>query len=187
MKHLPSTIPQVQQQVPHKSDVAVLDVDGSTKSSDVLCHIVAEDDRSHRRLARTRAAHEQHLALLLALATLRRTHGDYRRPECLAAQREYMYVLFMLFRTLIAFASLQHGFKAQALPATPTPLCDGGVLALTTLFKACEPIIVVLLLTLQSSFHIADYGSLWSQISSMSRCIRWLDGIRLNSMPYLSF
>jgi hypothetical protein len=60
-------------------------------------------------------------------------------------------------------------------------------LALTTLFKACEPIIVVLLLTLQSSFHIADYGSLWSQISSMSRCIRWLDGIRLNSMPYLSF
>ena len=98
-----------------------------------------------------------------------------------------MYVLFMLFRTLIAFASLQHGFKAQALPATPTPLCDGGVLALTTLFKACEPIIVVLLLTLQSSFHIADYGSLWSQISSMLRCIRWLDGIRLNSMPYLSF
>ena len=52
----------------------MLNVDGSSKSSDILCHIVAEDDRSHGRLARTRAPHEQYLALLLALATLWRAH-----------------------------------------------------------------------------------------------------------------
>jgi hypothetical protein len=92
----PTAVPQIEQQVSHEPDVTVLYVYGRTEPSDVLCHIVAEDDRSHGRFACSRATHQQHFALLLALATLRRTHGDYRRPECVAAQREYMYVLYML-------------------------------------------------------------------------------------------
>ena len=63
----------------------MLDVDGSTKSSDVLRHIVAEDDRSHGRLARTGTPHEQDLALLLAFATLRRAHVEGLLPECVRA------------------------------------------------------------------------------------------------------
>jgi hypothetical protein len=59
----------------------MLDVDCSTKSSDVLRHIVAEDNRSHGRLACARTPHEQHLALLLALATLRRAHIGKLLPE----------------------------------------------------------------------------------------------------------
>lgn len=54
----PSTIPQIQQQIAHKSDVAMLYVDGSTKPPDVLRHVVAEDDRSHGRLARTGTTHQ---------------------------------------------------------------------------------------------------------------------------------
>jgi hypothetical protein len=72
----PATVPQIQQQIPHEPDVTVLYVYGRTEPSDVLCHIVAEDNGSHRRLACARATHQQHLALLLALATLRRIHGD---------------------------------------------------------------------------------------------------------------
>jgi hypothetical protein len=73
---LPSTIPQIQQQIAHESDVAVLYVDGSPKSPDILRHVIAEDDRSHGRLARARPTHQQHFALFLALATLRRAHDE---------------------------------------------------------------------------------------------------------------
>jgi hypothetical protein len=72
----PAAVPQIQQQISHEPDVTVLYIYGRTEPSDVLCHIVAEDNRSHGRLACARATHQQHLALLLALATLRRTHGD---------------------------------------------------------------------------------------------------------------
>jgi len=40
---LPSTIPQVEHEVAHEADVAVLDIDGSSQSADVLGHVVAED------------------------------------------------------------------------------------------------------------------------------------------------
>jgi hypothetical protein len=136
--HSPAAVPQIQQQISHEPDVTVLYIYGRTEPPDVLCHIVAEDDRSHGRFACARATHQQHFALLLALATLRRTHGDYRRPECLAAQREYMYCMFCLccFARLSRPPASSTASKHRALPATPTPLCDGGVLALTTLFKA---------------------------------------------------
>jgi len=64
---VPSAVPEVQHQIAHELDIAVLHVDGRAKASHVLCDIVAEDDASHRRLAGAALAHQQHLALLLPL------------------------------------------------------------------------------------------------------------------------
>lgn len=72
LEDAPSAVPQVQHQVPHELDVAVLDINGGAQAAHVLGDIVAEDDGAHRRLAGAALAHEQHLALLLALA---RVHG----------------------------------------------------------------------------------------------------------------
>ena len=92
----------------------MLDVDGSTKSSDVLRHIVAEDDRSHGRLARTRTPHEQHLALLLALATLRRAHVEGYLPECVEAFVELCIIAIYSRRPLIWRHVSSTGAEARA-------------------------------------------------------------------------
>lgn len=63
---LPSTIPEIEHEIAHEAYVTVLDIDGSAQSSNILGHVVAEDDGAHRRLARARLAHQQHLALLLS-------------------------------------------------------------------------------------------------------------------------
>ena len=70
--HVPSAIPEIQHEVPHELDVAVLDVDSGTQSADILGDIVAEDNASHGRLARATFAHQQHLALLLTLLGIHR-------------------------------------------------------------------------------------------------------------------
>lgn len=64
---IPSTVPQVQHEIAHELDVAVFDVYGGPQSPDVFGNIVAEDDAPHGRLAGAALAHEQDLALLLAL------------------------------------------------------------------------------------------------------------------------
>lgn len=69
----PATIPEIQHQVPHELDIAVLDVDGRAQPPHILGHVVAEDDTPHGRLASAGFAHQQHLALLLPLA---RVHLD---------------------------------------------------------------------------------------------------------------
>ena len=77
--NVPSTVPQVQHQVAHELDVAVLDIDCSAQSAYVLGDIVAENDAPHRRLSCSTLAHQEHLALLLALC---RVHlaGDVEVP-----------------------------------------------------------------------------------------------------------
>lgn len=40
----PSAIPQVQCEVAHELDVAVLHINCSTEASDILCDVVAEDN-----------------------------------------------------------------------------------------------------------------------------------------------
>lgn len=47
MVRSPSAIPEVEHQVAHELDVAVLDVDGRAQSTHVLGDIVAEDDAPH--------------------------------------------------------------------------------------------------------------------------------------------
>ena len=44
MPHLPSAIPEVKHQVAQEFDTAMLDVDGSSEATDILCDVVAEDD-----------------------------------------------------------------------------------------------------------------------------------------------
>ena len=44
---LPSTVPQVQHEVAHEFDVAVLHVDGRSQLPDILCDIVLEYDGAH--------------------------------------------------------------------------------------------------------------------------------------------
>ena len=62
----PSTIPQIEGEVAHELDMAVLHINGSTEAPHILGDIVAEDDRAHRGLARATLAHQEHLSLLLA-------------------------------------------------------------------------------------------------------------------------
>ena len=64
---LPSTVPEIQHQVSHELDIAVLDINGGAETAHVLGHVVAEDNAAHGRLAGAALAHEQHLALLLPL------------------------------------------------------------------------------------------------------------------------
>ena len=92
----------------------MLDVDSSTKSSDVLRHIVAEDDRSHGRLACTGTPHEQDLALLLALATLRRAHDEELSPECVRVFVEMCIIVMYSRRSLIARHVSSTGAEARA-------------------------------------------------------------------------
>jgi len=73
--HSPSAIPQIEHQITHEPDITVLNINGCSKSPDILGYIVAEDDRPHGTLAGSRFAHEQHLALFLALGESR-THFD---------------------------------------------------------------------------------------------------------------
>lgn len=68
----PSAVPEIEHQVAHELDVAVLHVNRRAQPPHVLCDIVAEDNGAHRRLARAALAHEQHLALLLSLARVHR-------------------------------------------------------------------------------------------------------------------
>lgn len=70
---VPPAVPKVEHQIAHELDVAVLHVNGRTQSADVFGDIVAEDDAAHGRLAGAALAHEQHLALFLALD---RVHGE---------------------------------------------------------------------------------------------------------------
>ena len=92
----------------------MLDVDGSTESPDVLRHIVAEDDRSHGGLARTRTPHEQHLALLLAFTTLRRAHVEGYLPECVEAFVELCIIAIYSRRPLIWRHVSSTGAEARA-------------------------------------------------------------------------
>lgn len=64
--NLPSTVPQIQHQIAHEAYIAVLDIDGGSKSADVFGDIVTEDNGAHRRLSRTRLSHQQYFALLRA-------------------------------------------------------------------------------------------------------------------------
>ena len=47
----PSTVPEIEHQVSHELDIAVLDVDCRAQPTDVFGDIVAKHDASHRRLA----------------------------------------------------------------------------------------------------------------------------------------
>jgi hypothetical protein len=64
---VPSTVPEVEHEVAHELDVAVFDIDGRAQPAHIFGNVIAEDDASHRRLAGSTLAHQQHLALLLAL------------------------------------------------------------------------------------------------------------------------
>lgn len=44
----------------------MLHIDRSTEAAHILCDIIGEDDRAHRRLPRATLAHQEHLSLLLA-------------------------------------------------------------------------------------------------------------------------
>jgi len=63
----PSAVPEIEHEVSHELDVAVLDVDCRAQPTDIFGDIVTEDDASHRRLASSALAHQQYLALLLPL------------------------------------------------------------------------------------------------------------------------
>lgn len=65
--NIPSAVPEIQHQVPHELDIAMLDIDRSAQSAHILGYVVAEDDAAHGRLPRAALPHEQHLALLLPL------------------------------------------------------------------------------------------------------------------------
>lgn len=41
---LPSAIPKVKREVPHELDMTMLDINGGTQASDILGHVVAEDN-----------------------------------------------------------------------------------------------------------------------------------------------
>lgn len=64
--HLPAAVPEIEHEVSHEFDIAVLDVDCCSESTDIFGDVVAEDDSPHRRLARATFAHQQHFPLLLA-------------------------------------------------------------------------------------------------------------------------
>lgn len=77
--HSPTTIPQIQRQIPQELHVADLRVDGRAQSPRVFRHKVTEDDAAHGALARARLAHQQHFLLLLLAQLLvgsgRGVHG----------------------------------------------------------------------------------------------------------------
>jgi hypothetical protein len=68
--NIPSTVPEIEHQVTHELDVAVLDIDCGTQPAYVLGDVVAKDDASHRRLSCPALSHQEHLALLLALCRI---------------------------------------------------------------------------------------------------------------------
>lgn len=70
----PSTVPQVQRQVPHELDMTVLHINRSAQSADIFGDVVAEDDGAHGRLSRPALPHQEDLSLLLA-----DVHGDVLR------------------------------------------------------------------------------------------------------------
>lgn len=39
---LPSTIPEVEHEIAHKSYITVFDVDGRTQSADIFCDVIAK-------------------------------------------------------------------------------------------------------------------------------------------------
>ncbi len=63
----PTTVPQVEGQIPQESHVTVLDIDRRSQSSRVLGDVIRKDDGAHRRLSRSALAHQKHLLLLLGL------------------------------------------------------------------------------------------------------------------------
>ena len=72
----PSTVPEIEHQVSHELDIAVLDVDCRAQPTDVFGDIVAKHDASHRRLASPALAHQQHLALFLSFDRVHRDSLD---------------------------------------------------------------------------------------------------------------
>ena len=60
---IPSTIPQVKDQVSQEFELCMLDINCGAQAADIFGHEVAKDDASHRGFARTRLAHEQDLLL----------------------------------------------------------------------------------------------------------------------------
>src|ERR1700759_4886991 len=65
-KYAPAAIPEIESQVSHELSMAVFNIDGCSKPTDVFRHIVTEDDRPHRRLSGATLAHQEHLFLSLA-------------------------------------------------------------------------------------------------------------------------
>lgn len=74
----PPAVPEIEHEVSHKLDVAVLDVDCRAQPTDIFRDIVAKHDASHRRLASSTLAHQQHLALLLPFDRVHRDGLDRR-------------------------------------------------------------------------------------------------------------
>ena len=62
---LPSTVPQIEGEVAHEAGMAMLDVDGCAQPPNILCDVIAENDRAHGRFAGARLAHQQYLLLPL--------------------------------------------------------------------------------------------------------------------------
>ena len=68
--NLPSTVPEIQHQIAHKLDVAMLNVDRCAQSSNVFSNIIAEDYRPHGAFPSPTLPHEEHLPLLLPLCDI---------------------------------------------------------------------------------------------------------------------
>ena len=61
--HIPSAVPEVEDQVSQELELSMLDIDCGSQSADILGHEVAEDDAPHGRFAGARLAHEEDLLL----------------------------------------------------------------------------------------------------------------------------
>lgn len=72
---LPSTVPEVQHEVAHELDVAVLHVDGRAQFPDILRDVILEYDGAHGGFTCAGPAHQQDFALLVALAAA--FHGTH--------------------------------------------------------------------------------------------------------------
>jgi len=70
-EYAPSTVPKIEHQIAHEANITVFNINRRSEPSDIFCDIVAEDNRSHRRLACARSAHKQNFALLLTLVRSR--------------------------------------------------------------------------------------------------------------------
>ena len=58
---LPTTIPQVEDEIAKETHMGVFNVDGCTKTHGIPCQVVCKYDRSHGGLACTRLTHQQDL------------------------------------------------------------------------------------------------------------------------------
>ena len=61
--HIPSAIPEIENEIAQELELRVLDINCCAQPPNVFCYIVAEYDASHRRFAGARLAHKQDLLL----------------------------------------------------------------------------------------------------------------------------